>query len=275
MVRSALGSDGGPPALAVANLGVGFTSGRAACTAGAAKMRQQRFRALKPRVARILRLLRAGAQAQRIARPTITSASLYAGDVTGVPDSVLESVRRTVGLVTPPAVAGRSLTLALAIEHEPALWADSAPIFRWARACWLQQTGQAPAGYPSLVDLSRSFIAALTNMRVKPSWLAFKGTTGGLVRTMTRIGWKSCTVTGFIDDTGAYFDARVDSPETLRAAAQRSSHRRLIRRLHLKDVQGNPIINIQTSPMKNILRSKMATLSKAVARKLFAGGYCR
>jgi len=123
-----------------------------------------------------------------------------------------------------------------------------------------------------LVNLARGFVSALDGMREHPSWLASRGTVGGLVRTLKRIRWQCCTATCFIDDEGAIYDTRADAPETIRAAAQRSSHRRLVRRLGLVDAAQQRITTVQTAPVKSVMKSKLPPEAKAIARKLFTGG---
>jgi hypothetical protein len=105
-----------------------------------------------------------------------------------------------------------------------------------------------------------------------PGLVGVAGPVGGLVRTMLRIRWRALTASSLVDDLGAVWDLRSDAPETVRAAARRSSHRRLIRRLGLRTAAGVPLEAVILAPARGVMRSKLLPAAKAIARRLFVGG---
>ena len=269
-----MGRLAGPGTAAVVkNLGIDFASGMARNARGSGATRWGRLAASWQRAARIRRLVQAGAAGQRMARPTLTAANLYGTDVEGMPGATLRAARAQVASVTPPLAKGRVNTLVLAIEHDPAFLADSGPVVRWARAVWLHTANLYPAGWPNFIELAKSFVAEKHSAEAKPGWLASRGPMGALVRTLARIGWRARTALDFTTDRGELLSFKTSTPLAIKAEVGRSTHRRLVRRLRLKDADG-PIEEINLAPVRGLMdkRSKLSPQVKAKARTLFCGG---
>ena len=126
-VRACLGALGGKLAAFAKNLGLGFNGGKRA-SAGGAKVRNVRIAHARPRLGRILRLLRGGGNAAKLAWGATVPAAEWGVEVEGLAGGQLKQVRGLMGEATGPTCRGASLTLKLLLAgHDPALRADAAP----------------------------------------------------------------------------------------------------------------------------------------------------
>ena len=136
-IRRVFGDLAGASITSTVNLGTDYTAGASRVLQGSGSKRKSRLRAALARRCRVRRLKGVlGHKASRLFTTGLGPAAMYGSNVNGVTDQEILQLRRTAAAGLRPQAQGRSLSMLMLLEEDPAWRAGVAPILQWAREAW-------------------------------------------------------------------------------------------------------------------------------------------
>ena len=139
------------------------------------------------KVSRLGVFRRAGGFAVNMARAIAVGAVTYGAKVNGVPNHILNHLRRMVRRCTSTRAGGSSATLDLMLQRsakaDPAYRANEAPLLKWAAECFNDDQSK-------MNDMNRAWKHQMAKVALNPKpWTCVAGLAGAVTATLRRIGW--------------------------------------------------------------------------------------
>ncbi len=271
------GTDGmaGTAKAVTEKLGVEYTSGARRPARGGP--RRARYCRQLMRNRRVGKLKRLGCKVINVVRRGQQAAATYGGEVHGVSDHELETLRAMASAALPPATRGTSRTLKLLTAYDPAVDANGKLMLQWAsaiwRACGPAATRRRTDPTPVLMDAALKKANSELKKSADGGWSTVAGPAMAAVLTARRIGWEYITAFKVSDERNNVIDMAVTDPASVRISVDRATRASAARSAASKEGIGGPEGEVWVEPVRRALGGRMSPPAKSALRRAFTGGY--
>ena len=272
-LRRALKAKAGAETYLAKNLGVDCSAARPRAWRSRAGTRHKRLAGVAPRLARLRRLVKAGARkAGKVYRTGIQPQATFGCEVNGLSDGEVARLQKSAASAFPPFGRLRSRTLVLLAHGDPLAKPATAAMCRWAKEVWLASCGQEGRALP-LSRLSRLWRLSLCGPK---GWRSARGPMAVARLEAKRLGWSFDDPFTLVTAQGHRIPLTEFSPRMVQSLAVEAHHACLEARAATKlgvGHVGNGRITLQ--PVCRLVRSKKLTGARSgLLRAAAVGGLC-
>ncbi len=238
-------------------------------------VRRSRITRFRPRLTRFRALKRGGGKPSRIMKASGMPSMGFGAAVYGINDANIAAMKTIVAEASDTTTRGRNINLDLMLMDRPSARGASRahPLFRatlepvreWAAAVW----DAMPS--PGILNLAMEGAAAALRSARRP-WAKVRGPAGGLLCSLSRVGWTALDARTLRDHDGMTYDLLRISPYELLAAVEVAVERTIY--ADIAEELGEPMLRdgIKLDTVNRMIHgSKLQPMERAALRSTVVG----